>query len=62
MAQKMRAYFEELCKTEDVHELTPLYLERGIFVFDFYIEPADVCDIEDANGGKSSGNSRRVHP
>ena len=58
IAVGMRQAFEKLVKQHGLESLTPLYVEKGVYMFDFYVEPAkDVCNVEDGQAA-SSGNYR----
>ena len=74
IGKSMREHFKMLTKTKGIGELTPVYLEKGVFVLDYYLKPAtgadlkglgdddeNVLDEKQANasgGSESSGNSR----
>ena len=58
-AKKLRKAFEELRTQYDDSSLTPVYLEKGVFVFDFYVEPLCPLGSEEKPDEDMSGNSRQ---
>jgi hypothetical protein len=49
IAKEMRAHFEKVRLKYDEEDITPVYQERGTFVFDFWIKPHEKGKVPTAS-------------
>ena len=46
LSKKMRAYLDKLVYEYGDQSLTPVYVEKGVYVFDYHVEPVSSLSKE----------------